>query len=128
MVVDDLRQQLVQRDALGTCGQARRITRQHQQQLDQLFHALCRAQDPLHLLAGTFWQAGLLQRQLGRTSDMVRSVEELIVHITEAMTLLPGDVILTGTPAGVGPLTVGDEVAVSIEGIGTLTNKVIKRG
>jgi 2-keto-4-pentenoate hydratase/2-oxohepta-3-ene-1,7-dioic acid hydratase in catechol pathway len=44
------------------------------------------------------------------------------------MTLLPGDVILTGTPAGVGPLTVGDEVAVSIEGIGTLTNKVVKRG
>ncbi|WP_026328756.1 fumarylacetoacetate hydrolase family protein [Streptomyces sulphureus] len=67
------------------------------------------------------------QRQLGRTSDMVRSVEDLIVHITEAMTLLPGDVILTGTPAGVGPLRVGDEVAVTIEGIGTLTNKVIKR-
>jgi len=59
---------------------------------------------------------------------MVRSVEDLVVHITEAMTLLPGDVILTGTPAGVGPLTVGDEVAVSIEGIGTLTNKVVKRG
>ncbi|MFF8833677.1 fumarylacetoacetate hydrolase family protein [Streptomyces sp. NPDC015131] len=68
------------------------------------------------------------QRQLGRTSDMVRSVEDLVVHITEAMTLLPGDVILTGTPAGVGPLNVGDEVAVTIEGIGTLTNKVIKRG
>ncbi|MFJ9620287.1 fumarylacetoacetate hydrolase family protein [Streptomyces sp. NPDC101181] len=68
------------------------------------------------------------QRQLGRTSDMVRSVEDLVVHITEAMTLLPGDVILTGTPAGVGPLHVGDEVAVTIEGIGTLTNKVIKRG
>ncbi|MDJ0460857.1 fumarylacetoacetate hydrolase family protein [Streptomyces sp. H27-C3] len=68
------------------------------------------------------------QRQLGRTSEMVRSVEDLIVHITEAMTLLPGDVILTGTPAGVGPLNVGDEVAVTIEGIGTLTNKVIKRG
>ncbi|MBT2470723.1 fumarylacetoacetate hydrolase family protein [Streptomyces sp. ISL-66] len=68
------------------------------------------------------------QRQLGRTSDMVRSIEDLIVHITEAMTLLPGDVILTGTPAGVGPLNVGDEVAVTIEGIGTLTNKVIKRG
>ncbi|MFF3018883.1 fumarylacetoacetate hydrolase family protein [Streptomyces sp. NPDC057939] len=68
------------------------------------------------------------QRQLGRTSDMVRSIEDLIVHISEAMTLLPGDVILTGTPAGVGPLNVGDEVAVTIEGIGTLTNKVIKRG
>ncbi|GAA0325892.1 fumarylacetoacetate hydrolase family protein [Streptomyces polychromogenes] len=68
------------------------------------------------------------QRQLGRTGDMVRSVEDLVVHISEAMTLLPGDVILTGTPAGVGPLNVGDEVAVTIEGIGTLTNKVIKRG
>ncbi|MFI1798579.1 fumarylacetoacetate hydrolase family protein [Streptomyces sp. NPDC020379] len=68
------------------------------------------------------------QRQLGSTSAMVRSIEDLIVHITEAMTLLPGDVVLTGTPAGVGPLNVGDEVAVTIEGIGTLTNKVIKRG
>ncbi|GAA5011338.1 fumarylacetoacetate hydrolase family protein [Kitasatospora paranensis] len=67
-------------------------------------------------------------RQTGRTSLMVRSVAELIVHISEAMTLLPGDVVLTGTPAGVGPLHVGDEVAVSVEGIGTLANKVIKRG
>jgi 2-keto-4-pentenoate hydratase/2-oxohepta-3-ene-1,7-dioic acid hydratase in catechol pathway len=68
------------------------------------------------------------QRQLGRTSDMIRSVADLVSHVSEAMTLLPGDVILTGTPAGVGPLNVGDEVAVTIEGIGTLTNKVIKRG
>lgn len=67
------------------------------------------------------------QRQLGRTSEMVRSVEDLIVHITESMTLLPQDVILTGTPAGVGPVREGDEVAVSIEGIGTLTNKVVRR-
>jgi 2-keto-4-pentenoate hydratase/2-oxohepta-3-ene-1,7-dioic acid hydratase in catechol pathway len=67
-------------------------------------------------------------RQTGRTSLMVRGIPELIAHISEAMTLLPGDVILTGTPAGVGPLNIGDEVAVSIEGIGTLTNKVIKRG
>jgi 2-keto-4-pentenoate hydratase/2-oxohepta-3-ene-1,7-dioic acid hydratase in catechol pathway len=67
------------------------------------------------------------QRQLGRTSEMVRSIADLIVHITEAMTLLPQDVILTGTPAGVGPLRAGDEVAVTIEGIGTLTNKVVKR-
>ncbi|MEV6587915.1 fumarylacetoacetate hydrolase family protein [Streptomyces acidicola] len=68
------------------------------------------------------------QRQLGRTSEMIHPIEDLIVNITEAMTLLPGDVILTGTPAGVGPLSVGDEVAVTIEGIGTLTNKVVKRG
>ncbi|MEU7582980.1 fumarylacetoacetate hydrolase family protein [Streptomyces sp. NPDC041068] len=68
------------------------------------------------------------QRQLGSTSEMIHPIEDLIVNISEAMTLLPGDVILTGTPAGVGPLNVGDEVAVTIEGIGTLTNKVIKRG
>ena len=41
------------------------------------------------------------------------------------MTLLPGDVLLTGTPAGVGPLTDGDEVSVTIESIGTLTNRVV---
>ncbi|MBC9723526.1 fumarylacetoacetate hydrolase family protein [Streptomyces sp. TRM68367] len=68
------------------------------------------------------------QRQLGRTSEMIHPIEDLIVNISEAMTLLPGDVILTGTPAGVGPLAVGDEVSVSIQGIGTLTNKVVKRG
>jgi 2-keto-4-pentenoate hydratase/2-oxohepta-3-ene-1,7-dioic acid hydratase in catechol pathway len=68
------------------------------------------------------------QRQLGSTSQMIHSIEDLIVNISEAMTLLPGDVILTGTPAGVGTLNVGDEVAVTVQGIGTLTNKVIKRG
>ncbi|MGY0018923.1 fumarylacetoacetate hydrolase family protein [Streptomyces sp. cg35] len=68
------------------------------------------------------------QRQLGSTSQMITSIADLIANISEAMTLLPGDVILTGTPEGVGPLSVGDEVAVSIEGIGTLTNKVVKRG
>lgn len=67
-------------------------------------------------------------RQSGRTSQMVRGITDLVVHVTAAMTLLPGDVILTGTPAGVGPLQVGDEVAVTVEGIGTLTNRVIKRG
>ncbi|PWI44249.1 fumarylacetoacetate hydrolase family protein [Streptomyces sp. ICBB 8177] len=67
-------------------------------------------------------------RQAGRTGQMIHGIADLIVNVTEAMTLLPGDVILTGTPAGVGPLDPGDEVAVSIEGIGTLTNKVIKRG
>ena len=66
-------------------------------------------------------------RQDGRTSSMVHGVAELIAFVSAAMTLLPGDVILTGTPAGVGPLEVGDEVAVSIEGIGTLTNRVVAR-
>ena len=67
-------------------------------------------------------------RQQGRTSQMVHDVASLVAHVTEAMTLLPGDVILTGTPAGVGPLAVGDEVSVTIEGIGTLTNPVAERG
>jgi len=53
---------------------------------------------------------------------------ELVGHVSAAMTLLPGDVILTGTPAGVGSLAEGDEVSVTIEGIGTLTNRVVNRG
>ena len=49
----------------------------------------------------------------------------LIAYVSQVMTLLPGDVLLTGTPAGVGPLTDGDKVSVTIESIGTLTNRVI---
>lgn len=63
-------------------------------------------------------------RQAGRTAQMITGIPQLIAHITEAMTLLPGDVILTGTPAGVGPLVPGDEVSVTVEGVGTLTNRV----
>jgi 2-keto-4-pentenoate hydratase/2-oxohepta-3-ene-1,7-dioic acid hydratase in catechol pathway len=66
-------------------------------------------------------------RQAGRTKDLIHPVAELIAHITAAMTLLPGDVILTGTPAGVGPLQPGDTVSVTIENIGTLTNRVVAR-
>jgi 2-keto-4-pentenoate hydratase/2-oxohepta-3-ene-1,7-dioic acid hydratase in catechol pathway len=64
-------------------------------------------------------------RQAGRTKQMVFDVPTLVSYISEAFTLLPGDVILTGTPAGVGPMDVGDTVSVTIEGIGTLTNKVV---
>jgi 2-keto-4-pentenoate hydratase/2-oxohepta-3-ene-1,7-dioic acid hydratase in catechol pathway len=67
-------------------------------------------------------------KQSGRTSQMVRGIDELVSHITQAMTLLPGDVILTGTPAGVGPLAIGDEVSVTIKQVGTLTNRVVARG
>jgi 2-keto-4-pentenoate hydratase/2-oxohepta-3-ene-1,7-dioic acid hydratase in catechol pathway len=67
-------------------------------------------------------------RQAGRTKDLIHPVAELIAHITEAMTLLPGDVILTGTPAGVGSLVPGDTVSVTIENVGTLTNQVVARG
>ena len=66
-------------------------------------------------------------KQSGRTSDMVFSVADVIEYVSSFMTLLPGDVILTGTPDGVGPMVVGDEVHVTIEGIGTLTNKVVSR-
>jgi 2-keto-4-pentenoate hydratase/2-oxohepta-3-ene-1,7-dioic acid hydratase in catechol pathway len=66
-------------------------------------------------------------RQRGRTSQMIFDVPTLIAHITSVMTLLPGDVVLTGTPAGVGPMRPGDDVAVTVQGIGTLTNKVVSR-
>ena len=66
-------------------------------------------------------------RQSGSTAGMVRDVAELVSWISAVMTLLPGDVILTGTPAGVGPIVDGDEVSVSIAGIGTLTNRVVDR-
>jgi 2-keto-4-pentenoate hydratase/2-oxohepta-3-ene-1,7-dioic acid hydratase in catechol pathway len=64
-------------------------------------------------------------RQVGRTSQMVHDVAALVSYVSEAFTLLPGDVILTGTPAGVGPLHDGDEVTVTVEGIGELTNRVV---
>ncbi len=66
-------------------------------------------------------------KQDGRTSDLIFDVPTLIAHVTSVMTLLPGDVILTGTPEGVGPMNAGDEVEISIQGIGNLTNKVVKR-
>ncbi|CNE08189.1 2-hydroxyhepta-2%2C4-diene-1%2C7-dioate isomerase [Mycobacterium tuberculosis] len=66
-------------------------------------------------------------RQDARTSLLLHGIPALIEHVSQVMTLLPGDVILTGTPAGVGPLQVGDEVTVTIEGIGSLTNRVIAR-
>ena len=65
-------------------------------------------------------------KQESQLSQMFFKVPEIIEFITAAMTLLPGDVILTGTPAGVGPLNRGGRVDVSIEGLGTLTNRVSK--
>jgi 2-keto-4-pentenoate hydratase/2-oxohepta-3-ene-1,7-dioic acid hydratase in catechol pathway len=63
-------------------------------------------------------------RQDGRTSQMMHDVADLIAFASNIMTLLPSDVILTGTPAGVGPIRDGDTVSVEIEGIGTLINEV----
>lgn len=63
-------------------------------------------------------------RQDGSTADMLRDVATCVSFVSEAITLLPGDVVLTGTPAGVGRVEVGEEVAVTIEGIGTLRTRI----
>jgi len=66
-------------------------------------------------------------RQRARTSEMRYDVPALIEYVSAVMTLLPGDVLLTGTPAGAGPMEDGDEVTVAIEKIGSLTNPVVNR-
>ena len=81
--------------------------------------------DPADLALTTTVNGDL--RQTGRTAQMMRGIDQLVSHVSEAMTLLPGDIILTGTPAGVGPLAVGDEVSVTIENVGTLSNRVVAR-
>src|SRR4029078_5468063 len=63
--------------------------------------------------------------QSGTTADMLHGVAELVAYVSAVMTLLPGDVILTGTPEGVGPIVHGDTVEVAGEGVGTLTNPVV---
>ena len=65
-------------------------------------------------------------RQMGSTRDMIFNVNMLIAFISSVMTLEPGDLIFTGTPAGVGPLKDGDEVVAEIEGLGSLSNPVRK--
>lgn len=64
-------------------------------------------------------------RQDGNTNDLIFDVPTLISYVSHVMTLLPGDVILTGTPEGVGPLVAGDTVTVSVQGVGDLTNPVV---
>ena len=60
-------------------------------------------------------------------TSMIFKIPEIIEFITSVMTLLPGDVILTGTPAGIGPMQAGDNVQISIEGLGVLSNKISPR-
>ncbi len=67
-------------------------------------------------------------KQIGHTSDMLFPIEAIIRWIARVMTLLPGDVIATGTPSGVGPLAEGDVVEVIVGGIGTLRNPVAAEG
>jgi 2-keto-4-pentenoate hydratase/2-oxohepta-3-ene-1,7-dioic acid hydratase in catechol pathway len=64
-------------------------------------------------------------KQQARTSQLERGVADLLAFVSRVMTLLPGDVLLTGTPAGVGPLEAGDRVEVEVEGIGVLANDVV---
>ncbi len=67
-------------------------------------------------------------KQHARTSLLMHDITTLVSYVTAVMTLLPGDVLLTGTPAGIGPLVAGDQVTVQIEGIGSLTNPVTDPG
>ena len=66
-------------------------------------------------------------KQDGNTDDLIFGLGELISFVSHVMTLLPGDVIATGTPSGVGPLCRGDRVVVEVEGIGRLSNPIIDR-
>lgn len=81
--------------------------------------------DPADLAVQTHLDGQL--RQDGRTADLIFGVAELIEFVSAVMTLLPGDVILTGTPAGVAAMTAGQSVSVTVEGIGTLVNPVAAR-
>jgi 2-keto-4-pentenoate hydratase/2-oxohepta-3-ene-1,7-dioic acid hydratase in catechol pathway len=79
--------------------------------------------DPGDLLLETYLNGARVQSS--RTSDMIFGVPHLVSFASHVMTLLPGDVILTGTPGGIGPMVPGDTVEVRIEGIGSLVNRVV---
>jgi 2-keto-4-pentenoate hydratase/2-oxohepta-3-ene-1,7-dioic acid hydratase in catechol pathway len=80
--------------------------------------------DPEKIRLKTFLNGKL--RQSGNTRNFIFPVPELVRFISSVMTLFPGDIITTGTPSGIGPMNPGDRVDVQIEGIGTLTNKVMR--
>ncbi|NJL49333.1 MAG: fumarylacetoacetate hydrolase family protein [Leptolyngbyaceae cyanobacterium SM2_5_2] len=75
----------------------------------------------------TFLNHGEKPVQSASTDTMIFSPAQIVAYISEIMTLLPGDVVLTGTPAGVGPLAIGDTVRIEIEGIGALENVIAAR-
>ncbi len=66
-------------------------------------------------------------RQDGRTSQLIHDIPDITAYVTSFMTLLPGDLVLTGTPAGVGPVEIGQEVSVTVERLGTISNRVVSR-
>ncbi len=79
--------------------------------------------DPSDLKLGA--RVNGVQRQASSTSDLLFSVPRLVSYLSSAVTLLPGDVVITGTPSGVGPVVPGDVVDIFVEGVGTLTNPVV---
>ena len=79
--------------------------------------------DPHHVKLETFLNGEL--RQSSNTDNLIFDCYQLVSFISQVMTLMPGDVIATGTPSGIGPMSVGDRVEVVIEGIGALTNTVV---
>jgi len=79
--------------------------------------------DPGNVVVETYLNGEL--KQQANTSDLIYSVPELINFISHVMTLLPGDIIATGTPSGIGPMNPGDTVEIKIEPIGTLRNSVV---
>jgi 2-keto-4-pentenoate hydratase/2-oxohepta-3-ene-1,7-dioic acid hydratase in catechol pathway len=79
--------------------------------------------DPGDLAVQSFWNGEL--RQSSRTSELIFSVEDLVSFISRVMTLVPGDIISTGTPSGVGPLQPGDTIEVRVEQVGSLINTVV---
>jgi 2-keto-4-pentenoate hydratase/2-oxohepta-3-ene-1,7-dioic acid hydratase in catechol pathway len=82
--------------------------------------------DPGNVVLETYLNGELKQHT--NTNDLIYSVPELINFISHVMTLLPGDIIATGTPSGIGPMYPGDTVEIKIEPIGTLRNYVVKNG
>ena len=66
-------------------------------------------------------------RQDSRTRELIFTIPEMVEFITSVMTLLPGDIISTGTPSGIGPIKPGDSVTIHVEGVGALTNPVTAR-
>jgi len=82
--------------------------------------------DPANAMVETYLNGKL--KQHSSTSDLIFPVTRLISFISHVMTLLPGDVIATGTPSGIGPMLPGDTVEIKIEGIATLRNHVVKDG
>jgi 2-keto-4-pentenoate hydratase/2-oxohepta-3-ene-1,7-dioic acid hydratase in catechol pathway len=82
--------------------------------------------DPRHLDVSSYLNGE--RRQHSNTKNLIFAPHQLVSFISRVMTLLPGDVIATGTPSGIGPMAIGDKIDVVIEGIGTLSNHVVAEG